>query len=75
MLKQRRTTDGCKQSRVLDTRTLRRNETSKSITELEEGLYEVMAIRDNFVSYVRPGYEGTVGGSTLEGAERVLRGC
>ncbi|KAL9089367.1 MAG: hypothetical protein Q9159_002583 [Coniocarpon cinnabarinum] len=72
MIKQRGASDGSKPGRVLDTRTLRSNEMSKTITESEEGLYEVVAIRDHFCSYARPGYEGTVSGSAPEGAGRVL---
>ena len=72
MIKQRGPTAGYRQGQVLDTRTLKSNGMSKVITESEEGLYEVVAIRDSFCSFARPGYEGTVSGSAPEGAGRVL---
>ena len=72
MVKQKGAIGGYRQGRVLDTRTLKSDEKIKRITETEEGIYEVVAIRDMFCSFARNGYEGTVSGSAPEGAGRVL---
>ena len=73
-VKQKGSTGGYRQGPVLDTRTLRSYERTKMISESEEGVYEVVAIRDKFCSFARQGYEGIVSGTGAEGAGRALDG-
>ena len=73
-VKQKGASGGYRQGRVLDTRTLSSNERTKSIAESEEGIYEVVAIRDRYCSFAKSGYEGIVSGSGVEGGGRVLDG-
>ena len=74
MIKQKGAAGGYRQGPVLDTRTLRSYEKLKRVSESEEGMYEVVAIRDKFCSYAKQGYEGIVSGTGVEGAGRALDG-
>lgn len=74
MIKQKGAVGGYRQGAIVDTRTLRSHERSKTIAESEEGMYEVVAIRDKFCSFAKAGYEGIVSGTGAEGAGRALDG-
>lgn len=50
---------------LLESKTLVSDERSLTIKASDEGTYEVIAIRDSYCSFTKPGYEGIAGGGRL----------